>query len=96
MGELILENVAKNFGGLKAVDRLDMTLKKGEILGLIGPNGAGKTTVFNLITGVYTPNNGKITYRNKKTQPPSTSRNRGNRHCPNISKHPPVQGHDGA
>jgi branched-chain amino acid transport system ATP-binding protein len=66
MGELILENVAKNFGGLKAVDRLDMTLKKGEILGLIGPNGAGKTTVFNLITGVYTPNNGKITYRNKK------------------------------
>ena len=36
MGELILENVAKNFGGLKAVDRLDMTLKKGEILGLIG------------------------------------------------------------
>ncbi|MFZ0134282.1 MAG: ABC transporter ATP-binding protein [Desulfobacterales bacterium] len=66
MGELVLENVAKNFGGLKAVDRLDMTLGKGEILGLIGPNGAGKTTVFNLITGVYAPNSGKVTYRNKK------------------------------
>jgi branched-chain amino acid transport system ATP-binding protein len=61
MGELALEKVAKNFGGLKAVDSLDMTLRKGEILGLIGPNGAGKTTVFNLITGVYTPNNGEIT-----------------------------------
>ncbi len=66
MSELVLENVAKNFGGLKAVDGLGMTLQKGEILGLIGPNGAGKTTVFNLITGVYTPNNGRVTYRNKK------------------------------
>ncbi|MFZ0242439.1 MAG: ABC transporter ATP-binding protein [Desulfobacterales bacterium] len=66
MSELVLENVAKNFGGLKAVDRLDLTLEKGEILGLIGPNGAGKTTVFNLITGVYTPNSGKVLYRNRR------------------------------
>ncbi len=64
MGELTLENVAKKFGGLTAVDQLDMHLNQGEILGLIGPNGAGKTTVFNLITGVYTPTRGRISYRN--------------------------------
>jgi branched-chain amino acid transport system ATP-binding protein len=63
MGELTLENVAKKFGGLTAVDQLDMHLNQEEILGLIGPNGAGKTTVFNLITGVFPPTRGRISYR---------------------------------
>ncbi|MBW1721927.1 MAG: ABC transporter ATP-binding protein [Deltaproteobacteria bacterium] len=62
MAELVLQNVTKSFGGLKAVDDLEMTLHPGEILGLIGPNGAGKTTVFNIITGVYTPNTGTVRY----------------------------------
>ena len=62
MAELVLNNVTKSFGGLKAVDTLDLTLREGEILGLIGPNGAGKTTVFNIITGVYRPNTGEVTY----------------------------------
>lgn len=62
MAELVLQNVTKAFGGLKAVDDLVMKLLPGEILGLIGPNGAGKTTVFNVITGVYTPNRGSVTY----------------------------------
>ena len=43
------------FGGLKAVSHFDLTLHKGELVGLIGPNGAGKTTVFNMLTGVYKP-----------------------------------------
>ncbi len=48
------------FGGLVAVNQVDMDIKQGEIFGLIGPNGAGKTTVFNLLTGVYAPTSGDI------------------------------------
>lgn len=48
------------FGGLRAVDNLNMKISKGQLYGLIGPNGAGKTTAFNLLTGVYKPNCGKI------------------------------------
>ncbi len=50
-----------SFGGLRAVDNLDLKIEKGEIVGLIGPNGAGKTTAFNMITGVYKPSSGKVT-----------------------------------
>lgn len=49
-----------SFGGLKAVDDFSMEIKKGQLYGLIGPNGAGKTTVFNLLTGVYKPNEGIV------------------------------------
>lgn len=49
-----------SFGGLRAVDDLNLTINKGELYGLIGPNGAGKTTAFNLLTGVYKPTQGKI------------------------------------
>ena len=49
-----------SFGGLKAVDNFSMEIKKGQLYGLIGPNGAGKTTVFNLLTGVYKPNQGIV------------------------------------
>lgn len=51
------------FGGLVAVNSLDMAVKRGEIYGLIGPNGAGKTTVFNLLTGVYKPTSGEIHFQ---------------------------------
>jgi len=50
----------KNFGGLRAVGNFELTIKKGELVGLIGPNGAGKTTVFNLITGIYGSTSGSI------------------------------------
>ena len=54
------------FGGLIAVNSLDMDVKRGEIYGLIGPNGAGKTTVFNLLTGVYKPTSGEIYFQGKR------------------------------
>ncbi|SDH49377.1 ABC transporter ATP-binding protein [Propionivibrio dicarboxylicus] len=56
------KNVNKKFGGLAAVTELNLRVDEGEIIGLIGPNGAGKTTSFNLITGVYTPTSGSITF----------------------------------
>ena len=57
---LTLEGVSKTFGGLMAVRGVDLEVVEGEILGLIGPNGSGKTTLFNLITGFYQPNGGRI------------------------------------
>ena len=62
MAILDVQGLSINLGGLKAVDNFSLTLEKNEIVGLIGPNGAGKTTVFNLLTGVYTPTAGTITY----------------------------------
>lgn len=59
---LKIENVSKSFGGLMAVNSVDLDIKQGEIFGLIGPNGAGKTTLFNLIAGVYRPNRGSIIF----------------------------------
>ena len=60
MGLLEVRNVTKRFGGLVAVKNLTMSLEPGALYGLIGPNGAGKTTIFNLLTGVYTPDEGSI------------------------------------
>jgi branched-chain amino acid transport system ATP-binding protein len=57
---LDIRSMTMKFGGLKAVDQLDLAVGKGEIVGLIGPNGAGKTTFFNCITGVYPPDEGDI------------------------------------
>ncbi len=58
---LEIKNLGISFGGLRAVDDFELSVKKGQLYGLIGPNGAGKTTVFNLLTGVYKPNEGIIT-----------------------------------
>jgi len=58
MAILETKNLGIDFGGLKAVDNLNMKIEKGQLYGLIGPNGAGKTTVFNMLTGVYLPTTG--------------------------------------
>ena len=63
---LKVENVTMQFGGVIAVDNLNLEVNKGEIVSLIGPNGAGKTTAFNVITGVYTPSNGAVYYKGNK------------------------------
>lgn len=62
MSDVVLktENLGISFGGLKAVQELDLEIKKGQLYGLVGPNGAGKTTVFNMITGVYKPTTGQF------------------------------------
>ena len=59
---LHIENVTMQFGGVVAVNNLNLDVNRGEIVALIGPNGAGKTTVFNCVTGVYEPTNGKIDF----------------------------------
>ena len=67
MSEALLkvDNLGITFGGLKAVQKVDMYMAPGELIGLIGPNGAGKTTTFNMLTGVYTPTEGSITFEGK-------------------------------
>jgi branched-chain amino acid transport system ATP-binding protein len=59
---LEVDGLSKNFGGLRAVNGLSFTVREREILGLIGPNGAGKSTVFNLINGVFAPDQGRVTF----------------------------------
>jgi branched-chain amino acid transport system ATP-binding protein len=59
---LNVESISIVFGGLKAVSNFDLKIYEGELVGLIGPNGAGKTTVFNMLSGIYTPTEGKILF----------------------------------
>ncbi len=65
MALLKIENVTKRFGGLVAVDKVNLEIKAGEVIGIVGPNGSGKTTLFNVISGVYTPDEGKIIFEGK-------------------------------
>ena len=58
-------NLTKIFGGLTAVNAVDLKVHKGEILSLIGPNGAGKTTVFNVVTGIYKPEQGRVLFKGR-------------------------------
>ena len=60
MSLLEVTNLGISFGGLRAVDEFNISIEEGELYGLIGPNGAGKTTVFNMLTGIYKPTDGKI------------------------------------
>lgn len=67
MAEKLLElvNVSKQFGGIQAVENVNLTIEKGELHCLIGPNGAGKTTIFKLITGIYPISSGRIIFKGK-------------------------------
>ncbi len=72
MALLEVTNLGISFGGLRAVDGLNLSIKEGCLYGLIGPNGAGKTTAFNLLTGVYKPSNGSIVLDGKQISGLST------------------------
>jgi branched-chain amino acid transport system ATP-binding protein len=74
-----LKGVTKSFGGLRVVDGLSVAVEEGEIVSLIGPNGAGKTTVFNLVTGIYAPDEGEIRFDGADIAglPPHTITKRG-------------------
>jgi branched-chain amino acid transport system ATP-binding protein len=63
MAILMTEGVTKHFGGLRAVDGLDLAIQEGKLTSVIGPNGAGKTTLFNLITGMIRPDAGRVLFR---------------------------------
>lgn len=63
---LNIENVTMQFGGVVAVDNLNLKVDRGQIVSLIGPNGAGKTTAFNVVTGVYAPTNGAVWFEGNK------------------------------
>jgi len=65
---LEVKNITKRFGGLTAVDNMDMKIFPGEVVGLLGDNGAGKSTLIKVISGVYHANKGKIFFRGKETR----------------------------
>src|SRR5205823_10104940 len=79
MALLSVENVTKRFGGVVALDRVSFTAAEGEIVGLIGPNGAGKTTAFNVITRLYRPDEGELSFDglSLRRTPPSRVVRRG-------------------
>lgn len=65
MALLEVKDLGISFGGLRAVDKFNLKIERGQLYGLIGPNGAGKTTIFNLLTGVYKPTDGSFLFANK-------------------------------
>ena len=102
---LNVENVTMQFGGVVAVDNMNLEVNQGEIVALIGPNGAGKTTAFNVVTGVYQPTNGAVWFQGEKIvenhpQGKMKQQYKGQHageypHVPDLPEHPAVEVPDG-
>ena len=93
MALLEVKNLGISFGGLRAVDNFEVNIEKGQLYGLIGPNGAGKTTVFNMLTGVYKPDDGLIRLDGQDLIGKSTIGQKAPRNLPsgrgqNLSEYP--------
>ena len=73
---LKLENIYKNFGNVKVLKDVNITINKGEVVALIGDNGAGKSTLIKVITGVHRPNSGKIFFKESEVEIKSVSQSR--------------------
>ncbi len=91
---LAANQVTKVFGGLTAVNRVDLEIEKKTIASLIGPNGAGKTTFFNCLTGLYKPEGGELLFDGQPLirQTPRPNHRAG--HRPHLSEHPPIRHYD--
>lgn len=87
---LEMQNVEKNFGGVRAIDNFSVMLEPGKIHGLIGPNGAGKTTIFNNITGIYAPDSGKIIFNGTDITGQRAPSGGAAGHRPHVPEYPPV------
>src|SRR5438132_12376900 len=74
MAILTIEKLTMRFGGITAVNRLDLAVNVGEIFSVIGPNGAGKTTVFNAVTGIYEPTEGRVQFGGRPLVKPLAAR----------------------
>src|SRR5262245_32605989 len=72
MSVLAAKGLTMRFGGITAVNRADITVEKGQIFSVIGPNGAGKTTVFNAVTGIYEPTEGRVLFEGHSIRAPFT------------------------
>ena len=92
---LELQGLSKHFGGVRAVDGVDLSVARGEILGLIGPNGSGKSTIVNLICGLFPPTAGRIVFNGADISdlPPHARVTLGDR--AHLPEHPPVRAIDG-
>ena len=88
MALLEVKNLGISFGGLRAVNAFDIEIEKGQLYGLIGPNGAGKTTIFNLLTGVYKPDEGIIQLDGENITGQKGHRHQPSRYRQNIPEYP--------
>ena len=84
MALLETQKLTKTFIGLKAVTNLDLSVNKGQLLGLIGPNGAGKTTAFNLIAGTLPVTSGKVIFKGTRYYRFQTPHHRATGDCPHV------------
>ena len=84
---LKIEGIKKSFGGILALDGVSLELNEGEIVSIIGPNGAGKTTVFNILTGVYTLDEGRIIFKGGRNTKQGSYTHCKGRNITNFSKY---------
>ena len=92
---LVTDKLTKRFGGLVAVDALNLNVKRNHIHSIIGPNGAGKTTVFNCIMEFYQPDGGQVWFDGERIDGLTPGQGGVRRHQPHLPEHPPVQEHHG-